>query len=427
MTNELEQARQLLDAGDLPGTVRALRPLAETAPLRDLAEMVRRLSEAAGFDDLADAARGLAKKPENPQALYDFGYACVERGVAFLAVPALRQALRHAPESGALRVELVSALEREHRHAEAVTLLVEHEAELRDWPERYLLAFNSLLAGDLSRAREAAARLPAPDDTRWEWARDRVLSMLRRAELAATAGPLDHRDLRGWHYALTGGYLGTLSPYGFESGMTGRYAYVQDSVEQCRAGLDRLASALAVTGSKPRTVSLLPGRAHHILGLAAADVLGLPAEPYAPGRTDTVVVAYDLSAVDALDDETALALRERADGQVLYEHATCWTEPPAVNADMSALLCQLVIEPWGPKLRVGERGTEELPADTRPEVEIAAEIVRADTAPDPGDGQTPPDPDEAFAAFVAATAAGWLTGTRARVDSPGPVGSSRFD
>ncbi|MEV0278837.1 hypothetical protein AB0I22_20975 [Streptomyces sp. NPDC050610] len=424
MTNELEQARQLLDAGDIPGTVRALRPLAETAPLRDLAEVVRRLSSAAGFDDLAKAAKRLAKKPENPQALYDFGYGCVERGVSFLAVPALRQALRHVPESSALRVELVSALERDHRHTEAVAVLTEHEAELRPWPEGYLLVFNSLLAGDLSRARDAAARLPAPDDDQWEWAHDRVRSMLRRAALAATAGPLDGRDLRGWHYTLTGGYLGALSPYGFAAGMTGRYAYLQDTVEQCRAGLDRLASALDTTGLKPRTVSLLPGRAHHILGLAAAEVLGLPAEPYAPGRTDTVVVAYDLGA---LDDEVAVTLRERVDGQVLYEHATRWTDPPLANADMSALLCQFVVEPWGPKLRHGENGTEEVPADTRSEAELAAEIVRADPAPDPGDGETPPDPDEAFAAFVAVTADGWLTGTRIRLGSPGPVGSSRFD
>ncbi|MFE7121491.1 hypothetical protein ACFU99_39270, partial [Streptomyces sp. NPDC057654] len=408
MTNELEQARQLLDAGDIPGTVRALRPLAETAPLRDLAKVVRQLAAAADFDDLAKAAKSLAKKPENPQTLYDFGYACVERGVSFLAVPALRQALRHAPEARALRAELVSALEREHRHREAVDVLAEREADLHPWPERYLLVFNSLLAGELDRARDAAALLPAPDDARWEWAHERVRSMLHRAGLAAAAGPLDGRDLRGWHYALTGGYLGGLSPYGFTSGMTGRYAYFQDTVEQCRGGLDRLAAVLAATGLKPRTVSLLPGRSQRILGLAAAEVLGLPTEPYAPGRTDTVVVAYDLR--DA-DDETAVALRERADGQLLYEHATCWTQPPAACADVSALLCEYVIEPWGEKLRVGENGAERMPADDRPEAEIAAEIVRADGTPDPGDGDTPPDPDEAFTAFVAATAAGWLTGT----------------
>lgn len=55
--------------------------------------------------------------------------------------------------------------------------------------------------------------------------------MLRRTEGAAQAGPLDHRDLRGWHYALTGGYLAVLSPYGFDSSMTGRYAYLGDTVE----------------------------------------------------------------------------------------------------------------------------------------------------------------------------------------------------
>jgi hypothetical protein len=46
---------------------------------------------------------------------------------------------------------------------------------------------------------------------------------------------LDRQDLRGWHYVLTGGVLGSLSPYGFDVGMTGRWAYVSDSVEAVTA------------------------------------------------------------------------------------------------------------------------------------------------------------------------------------------------
>ncbi|WP_405801492.1 hypothetical protein [Streptomyces sp. NBC_01506] len=432
MTNELEETRRLIDAGDITGAVRALRPAAESAPLRELADAVGRLATATGFDELTAASRALIERPESPQALYDFGYGCVERGVAFLAVPALSEALRLAPDSYAVLDELVSALEGERRHAEVVALLTERDATLRPWPERYLLVFNSLLAGDLSTARAHSSRLPAPEDDKWEWAYGRVHGMLGRAELAQAARPagdgngngaLDRRDLRGWHSVLTGGYLATLSPYGFESAMTGRFAYLQDSAEQCRRGLDRLRIVLDAAGRRPRSVSLLPGRSDRILGLAAADVLGLPTEPYAPGRTDTVVVAYDLNEADR---EAAVSLRDRADGQILYEHATCWTDPPVVSADVSGLLCQTVVEPWGERLVMGDDGARRQPPDARPPELIAAEIVRADGAADPGDGETPPDPDTALAAFVTATATAWATGPRTHVASPGPVPSARF-
>ncbi|MGW6203456.1 hypothetical protein ACWF9B_07410 [Streptomyces sp. NPDC055089] len=423
MTNELAGAAELLDAGDIPGTVRALRPLADTAPLKDLAKLVHRLAATAGVDDLAGAAKSLARKPGRPQELYDFGYACVEHDLAFLAVPALREALRQLPGSRPVRAELVSALERENRNAEAMAVLAAAGDELPAWPERYLLVHNSLLAGDLSAARDAFDLLPAPDDAKWEWAHGRVSHMLRRTEGAAQAGPLDHRDLRGWHYALTGGYLAVLSPYGFDASMTGRYAYLGDTVELCRHGLDRLALVLRTTGRAPRSVSLLPGRSDRILGLAAAQILGLPAEPYDPQRTDTLVVAYDINGVEP---DVAVTLRRRPAGQILFEHATCWTNPPVATADVNTFLAQTVVEPWGATMRMGDNGVEQSPPDERPERDIAAEITRADGTPDAGDGATPPDGDAVFGAFVAATSAGWATAPRDRVDALGPVPSSRF-
>nr|WSW67876.1 hypothetical protein OG461_17565 [Streptomyces sp. NBC_00995] len=424
MTNELAGAAELLAAGDVPGTVRTLRPLAETAPLKDLAKLVHRLATTAGVDDdLAGAAKALARKPARPQELYDFGFACVEHDLAFLAVPALREALRLIPGSRPVRAELVSALERENRNAEAVTVLAAAGDELPAWPERYLLVHNALLAGDLSRARDAFDLLPAPDDTKWEWAHDRVTHMLRRAERAAQAGPLDHRDLRGWHYALTGGYLSVISPYGFDAPMTGRYAYLGDNVELCRHGLDRLALVLRTTGRAPRSVSLLPGRSDRILGLAAAQLLGLPTAQYDPQRGDTLVVAYDINAVEPA---VAVTLRRRPAGQILFEHATCWTRPPVATADVSTFLVQTVVEPWGATMRMGDHGMEQSPADDRPEQDIAAGIVRADGTPDAGDGGTPPDGDAVFGAFVSATSTGWATAPRDRVDAPGPVPSSRF-
>lgn len=424
MTNELEEARQLLADGDVPGTVRALRWVADTSPLAELAALTVELADAVEMADLASAARAVTLDPADPKALTVFGYECIERGISFLAIPVLREALRLDPESEIALTELVTALEDEYRHGEAAGVLLEHESRIRPWPQRYLLVYNCLLSGDVARARAEFAKLADPDDEKWLFARDRIRRMLTRAELAEPVTPLDQRDLRGWHFTLTGGYLGTLSPYGFTAGMTGRWAYLGDSPELCRYSLNRLVLALSASGRRPRSVSLLPGRSHQILGIAAAELLGLPTEPYAPGGTDTLVVAYDLRE---LDSEVVGTLYERADGQILFEHATCWTEPPAVAADISGLLRQAIAEPWGPNRRLGEDGElEAVPGDTRPESEIAADILAAGGDPDSGDGETPPDSDADFTAFVAATRDAWLTGPRTPMNSPGPVRSSHF-
>lgn len=394
-----------LKSGDLPAAVRSLRPHAETLPLAELARAVRALGEAAGFKDLAKAAKTAAKRPEDPKALYDLGYACVERGIAFLGTAPLRAALARVPGSRTLLAELVAALADKERHAEAAALLAARGDLLPAWPETYLLAHHTLLAGDLPGARAAAGRLTAPEDDTWSWAHARQRRILARAELAATAGPLDSTDLRGWQFALTGTLLATLSPYGYDAGMTGRFAFLGDTHDTCRRGLARLALALDATGRRPAMVSLLPGRSDRILGLAAATVLALPAVPYEPTRTDTLVVAHQLGEED-------LALQDRTDGQIVYEHATRWTSPPPVSADFSALQAQFVTEPWK--------------EDTRPEEEIARDIAAADPTADEGDGATPPDTDEAFRAYAAALAPGWLTGPRDRIGSAGPVPSSRF-
>ncbi|GHA30884.1 MULTISPECIES: hypothetical protein [Streptomyces] len=425
----LRTAWETLDAGDVPGALRQVRAAREDQPLDEVALVVARAAGSAGFGDLADASAALAAAPEDPRALYDFGYACVERGVPDLAIPALRAALRLS--GGALPVlrELVSAYEDEGRHREAVAELARHEDRLADWPDRYLLVFNAVLGGDLELARRQHALLPDPEDERWRPARDRQDRMLARAADAGRAGRLDAADLRGWQYVLGGTVLGTLSPYGYDAGMNGRYAWLQDTPDQCLRGLLRLRDLLAATGVRPRSVSLLPDRDSRVLGLAAAEVLGLPAEPFAPGRGDTVVVAYDLDGLAAHDGGPELVgeLFERAPGQVLHAHACCWTDPPAVTPDSAALLHQSVVAPWGPQLRrSADGGVERGPADDRPEAEIAAGITAADPSPDPGDGDGPADGDTEFAAFATVVKGTWLRGERARVRSAGPVPSSRF-
>nr|WP_202523536.1 hypothetical protein [Kitasatospora sp. SID7827] len=456
----------MLDADDPQGAVRELRAVADDLTAAELAPLVARLAELVGIDDLARAAAALAAAaaptptaaaptgsaptaaapaggPVAPGALYAYGYACIEHGLSELAVPALRQAL-----SGALRgegapearrrlfgrsrraaaevnprqvlLELAVALEDGERHAEAAELLDGHRELTGDWPDRYLLAHNALMAGQLDRAREAFDGLSAPDET-WRPAADRIRRTLARAAAVPPAGPA---DLRGWHHVLTGGLLATRSPFGYDAGMAGRWAYLQGGWDDCRLGLERLGAILAATGRRPAAVALLPDRGSRALGLAAAELLGLPAAPYRPGTPDALVVAYDLNEVDP---ELLEQLHERAPGELLYEHATCWTDTPAVSADVCGLLVQRIVAPWEPRMTVDEDGeVSEAPADGRPAEELAREILAASAEPDPGDGSAPPDPLEELERFAARAAATWATGTRDRIRSAGPVRSSRF-
>jgi hypothetical protein len=432
---EAAEAWAILDAGDVPGALRKLRECAESAPLEEIARVTGRAAEAVGFDDVRDAAAKVVGEAENARALYDFGYACIERDVYYLAIPALREVVRNHPQAAGPRRELVAAYEGEDRHGEAADVLLPYEDDLDDWPDRYLLVFNAVTSGRLDLAERQFAELAAPSEEMWQPVHARLARVMARAAAvrAADAAPLDRTDLRGWQYVLRGSLLGHLSPYGFDAGMHGRYAYLQDSYAACRRGIERLRLVLEASGQRPATVSLLPDRDSRVLGLAAAELLGLPAVPFEPEREATLVVAYDLNGLPAAGApeagvEVLRALLNRAPGQILHEHAGCWTDPPAVTADSVGLLGQLVTAPWGERLQGGpdSSGAERIPADTRPEAELAAEIVGASPESDSGDGATPPDPDTAFTSFAAAVAHTWLQGPRERVRAVGPVPSSRF-
>ncbi|MBL4688290.1 MAG: hypothetical protein JKY37_27130 [Nannocystaceae bacterium] len=366
-----------------------------------------------------------AASPDDPEQLAALGYECLEQQLREPAVCVLRRAFALAPTSAATLAELVTALETEGRHAEACRHLGEATALVREHFELgYLLAFNTLMSGDVAGSVRYAADLPDPDGEEQAAMHARVTAMLARAKAAAPISTLGDRDLRGWHFVASGGLLLHLSPFGFGEGMNGRYGMTQDSVARCRQGLVRLHAVLDDWEQAPQRILLLPDRDSHVLGLAAAALYGVPAQAFSDD-TPGVIIAYDLST---LDRSTPAAVARHHPEQILFAHATCWTNPPPCVPDVTTYLYEMNVAP-GRDLEAPEE-TEPAPFDAEdPTIELAVQAILdaiVDDDPDeiPGDSVTD---IVTFAETVKPlTAAAMSDGLRAPMWDGGPVPSNRF-
>jgi hypothetical protein len=282
----------------------------------------------------------------------------VERGANGVAATVLARVNDLAPGQEAVVLELAAALERDLHFADARRVL-EAAPQLQDgsFPCRYALAYARLMNGDLPAAREALLRLRPGADGGEQLLAGRVEGMLRRADAVRGVTALDSRDLRGWHFVLTGGLLLHLSPHGFDEGMAGRYSFVQDSPALVREGLRRLAAVLDAWQLRPPRVFALAGADNGVLAEAAAGTFGCPLEqgPASAGDTAGLVVAYDVGALDA---DTAGRLQEHRPGQILWGHVSCWTAEPPFAADFATFLYQHNVSPWGARLRINPNTQE---------------------------------------------------------------------
>ena len=366
-----------------------------------LGELARRR----GGTELADLAAQVVRDPDNPDGLYDLGYALIDAGAPAIAASVLWRCLALVGESEEVVCELVSALESALAYPDAFALLGERAAlRARSFLCRYLYAFNAAMSGRLDVTRAALAELAA-DGAEAEAMQGAIAGIVARADRVAGACPLDALDLRGWHYVLTGGLLLHQSPYGFDAPMHGRYAYLADSVANVAAGLDRLA-ALVAAAPVP-CIYAPPGRDHEIVARAAAARLGVPVAPWpsvgvpAPG----LVVLYDLARLPPAD---VARLVPRRPGQILFAHASPWTHDAPVAPDATTLLCQTLVAPWAD--------------DPAAPDELAARIA---ASPGHDADERAADQPERYAALVARA---WppIPGTRSRLWAGGPVPSNRF-
>jgi hypothetical protein len=408
---ELAAIRALIDSGDDRAAfarVRARLAWPTGKDLDDVAEWLGLLAQLAavrGAGELAEVAAAAVRDPDSPDHLYDLGYALIDAGAPSIAASVLWRCLSLVGDSEEVVCELISALESALAYGDAFQILEQHASlRNRSFLCEYLYAFNAAMTGRLDTTRAVLAKL-TPDSPETETMKATIVAITTRADRLAGVTPLDARDLRGWQYVLSGTLLSHQSPYGFDEPMHGRYAWLQDSIARVATGIARLAP-LARALHVP-CVYAPPGRDHEILAQAVSRMIDLPVAPWpavgvpAPG----LVVVYDLAALPIAD---VPRLQQRKPDQLLYAHASPWTQDFPIAPDVTTLLYQILAAPWD-----GERAVDD----------VVAEIV---TSPGMDTEETACDEVARWAALIEKA---WppLLGPRARLWAGGPVPSNRFE
>lgn len=439
---QIKEAEEHLAKGDPQQAMATLRGLVDRYPAelgedrqwQDALKVLAKIAAAGNAEPLAEAAEHAAGKLGDPQALYDLGYQLVEYHLNGFAAATLLRASKLKRGDEQITTELVCALEKRGQNDEACRMLQASGLVEKSPMCRYLLIFNSVLSGDHGEARKQLPLL-LQNPGEHQVMVDRASHMLARADGIAGAAALDEQDLRGWHFVVTGALLLHLSPYGLDQPMRGRYAFVQDSMSRCRDGLIRLKVVLEAAGLRPPRIYMLDDYGSQILGLAAAEILGLPVTPWhhddegegAPTEPG-LLIAYDHTKISGL---TLSSMLERKPGQLLYSHATCWTDEGVFTADLTNFLYQSNVEPWGRRLGYDPETKQSTRSEPRqdPPAEVAKEILAA-----PEDDELGPADVEALQRLASAAGklgpgiAEWSrdSGPRGRFYSDSPVKSARF-
>jgi hypothetical protein len=429
MTDPLAAIAALLAAGDDRAVIDRLRaglgwPNGKAILAADLPRWLELFAELAirrDADQLAELATAVVRDPDSPDKLYDLGYALIDADDPAIAAVVLWRCLALVGDSEEVVCELISALESALAYPDAFAVLDDHPVlRARSFLCRYLYAFNAAMSGRLDVTRAVLAQLQADSDENAAL-QGTIRGICERAERVAGACPLDDHDLRGWHYVLTGGLVLHQSPYGFDEPMRGRYAWLADSLPRVATGLARLATLVAPLALP--CVYAPPGRDHEIVAHAVGQRLGIPVAPWpavgvpAPG----LIVMYDLADLPSAE---IARLIQRRPGQIVFAHASPWTADSPVAPDVTTLLYQTIVPPWGAHAIVDPetRTISESAPDDRPAEAIAVELA---ASPGLDESELASDEPARWAALVART---WPPepGPRSRLWAGGPVPSSRF-
>ena len=426
----LHEAGDALRAGDRDTAWHKLRPAlrypaglemtdAEFARALGMLEMIGKGTLTPQTGAALSAAR---QAPRDIDALLQAGHHLVEADYPRVAATVLARGSSQASDHPALANELASVLAQCGRYGDAFYALQQaYAARQQDWNSRYLYVFNAIMSGHMLDARQGFSDLGAPGDEDAERRYGQLARFLERHALVAPTTPLDERDLRGWHHVVSGGMLTHVSPHGFDEGMNGRYATVQDTDALIHEGVLRAVAVLQAWQLRPQRLVYSSDRASEILAQVWHQRLGIPVRAFtgddisAPG----LFLAYDLRNAEPTFRHSLANYRP---GQLLVSHASCWTEEAPFTSDISTFLYRSNTPPWAAGRRRVNPDTQLLEivhADMADAEAIAARIITSSVPPEAvGDL-------DALASLARGAGRPPQSGARPRFYSGSPVLSSR--
>jgi len=332
--------------------------------------------------ELGDLVKKLIDDIDDIQALFDLSYELFEEHQHGLAATLLSRANLIEPQDAHIIPELVSNLEEIMLNDEARKVLMESK-DLLEGSEicRYLLAYNNLMIGNLEESIDILQTLQEVDDENLLPVLETFEGMLNRAKYLKDGRPLDNKDLRGWHAVLNGTILLHVSPFGDDS-MNGRYAYMTDSHALCREGIERVGEVIKEAQFKVPFIYYLKDRSSKILALATSEILGIPLKKWTNNDEPGLIVAYDL---DDMKSKVLMEIADHRPGQILWAHASCWTNPFPFSPDITTFLYQMRTTPWEGGKMVYDKEVENVKVtekDNSPDEIIAASIKDAEADKD---------------------------------------------
>lgn len=360
-------------------------PTGKSKIFADAFAVFTRITEQFGDDDFTNRVRFVAQNPNDVQGLYDLGFGLYEESQFGIAAGVLARADKLAPNEPQIVSELVCALEGFNDCKSAVEVLRRYpKLTEKRFLFAYLMSFNCIMSGDIASAVECASKLPKlVEEDDHEIMAQRIYDFLARAQKVGGVCSLDENDLRGWNYVTTGGILTMLSPHGYPEPMRGRFAYVQDSYQNIRVGLESLKTIVEHKRMKPKCIFALPGRNSMIVATAASQIFDLPLEQW-PMEDGTgkpgIIVGYDFGEIDVNLEHLSF----HRSNQLLFSHAIQWTFSLPIAPDVVTLQHQELIAPW----EIDDQAPE-LIAREIADVEIFSAAIAAE-------GEAPPELSVSF-------------------------------
>jgi len=348
---------------------------------KDALELLEKIIRFLIGENLAEIVLDLIENPESISVLYDLAYDLYELNIHDIAAFLLDRANTIKPQDSKIVSELVGNLEALMLNKDAYDILSQSK-ELVDSDElhRYLLAFNGLMIGKIEEPLKLLPTLQNSADSDIQFMYKALKGMLNRSSVLKKSRSLDDKDLRGWHMILNGSILLHRSPYGLEDGMYGRYAYISDSFPLIQEGINRLKNVLDISGLKIPSILALPDRSSQILAIAASKLLNISLKQWneIDVNTQGLIVAYDLDGI--YSEDILIEIAEHRPNQILWAHASCWTNAFPFSPDITTYLYQENANPWsggGLAYNMKEKKVTITESDMSKEEEIALRVLEA--------------------------------------------------